>query len=196
MPRRKSEKPLHTRFLVSVIGDAGGNASTANCRMARELGRLLVDANYRLCSGGLGGVMSAAFQGARQSAAYREGDTVAILPGLDHRAANAYADIVLPTGLGHLRNGLVAAAHAVVVIGGQVGTLSEMAFAWRYSRLLIALSASGGVAAQYAGKALDNRPDRLRHPALAQIADAQTPAQAVEILNSNLPACYVQPQGF
>ena len=190
----KSPQEQPPRFIVSVIGDAGGSASAANCKKARELGRLLVDANYRVCSGGLGGVMEAAFQGARDSAAHREGDTIAILPALDHRAANPYADIVIPTGLGHLRNGIVAAAHAVVAIGGQVGTLSEMAFAWRYCRLIVALSTSGGVAAQYAGKALDNRKDR--HPALAKIAPAETPAEAVEILNQNLPACYVKPQGF
>ena len=53
-----------------------------------------------------------------------------ILPGLDRSDANEHVDIGLPTGLGELRNGLVArAADAVVAVGGAWGTLAEIAFA-------------------------------------------------------------------
>jgi predicted Rossmann-fold nucleotide-binding protein len=39
-------------------------------------------------------------------------------------------DVALPTGLGEMRNGLVArAAEAVVAVGGAWGTLAEIAFA-------------------------------------------------------------------
>ncbi len=54
--------------------------------------------------------MNGAFRGARRSEKYREGDTVAIIPSLDHRQANPFADIVIATGMGHLRNGIVATA--------------------------------------------------------------------------------------
>ena len=53
-----------------------------------------------------------------------------ILPGLDRSDANAYLDVALPTGLGEMRNALIArAAQAVVAIGGAWGTLAEIAFA-------------------------------------------------------------------
>ncbi len=152
---------------------------------------MLVDGGYRVCNGGMTGVMTATFRGARQSTAYKEGDTVAIIPGLDPREANEYADIVISTGLGHLRNGIVAAAEAVVVIGGKAGTLSEIALAWRYNRLIIALSTSGGIAAEYAGKALDNRKHRQQHPALLTVFDAKTPKDAVNYINLNLPECFL-----
>src|SRR5206468_10853518 len=68
----------------------------------------------------------AACRGAKEGG----GRTVGILPGLDRSDANAFVDIALPTGLGELRNGLVArAADAVVAVGGAWGTLAEIAFA-------------------------------------------------------------------
>lgn len=185
----------HYRHLIAVIGEAGAQEGDPAYILAEETGKLLVDCGFRVCSGGLGGVMSAVFQGARRSTKYREGDTVAIIPVLDHRRANPFADIVIATGLGHLRNGIVAAAEAVLVIGGKAGTLSEMALAWRYNRLLVALSASGGVAAQYAGKALDNRRSGL-HPALTSILKAQTSQEAVDLIHQNISDCYIPPDSF
>src|SRR5690349_16440003 len=58
--------------------------------------------------------MEAACRGARESPAYRDGDTVALVPGHLGSTANAYSDIVLPTGLDHARNVLVAHADALV----------------------------------------------------------------------------------
>lgn len=55
--------------------------------------------------------------------AYREGDTIAILPGEDPSAASRHADIVICTGLGSYRNGIVGRADAVVAVGGGAGTL-------------------------------------------------------------------------
>jgi hypothetical protein len=49
--------------------------------------------------------MDAAMKGARGSSSYREGDTIAILPGEHAAAASIHADIVLCTGLGSYRNG-------------------------------------------------------------------------------------------
>lgn len=183
------------RSIVAVIGEAGVRKGDRAYVLAEEVGELLINAGFRICSGGLGGVMSAAFQGARRAKKYREGDTVAIIPTLDHRHANPFADIVIATGLGHLRNGIVAAAEAVVVIGGKAGTLSEMALAWRYNRFLVALSGAGGVAEQYAGKELDGRRRRL-HPALATVFCARTPQEAVDAIRRNVPACYAPPDVF
>lgn len=184
------------RLMIAVVGEAGAKEGEPAYQQAIDLGEQLVDGGFRVCSGGLIGVMTAVFEGARRAKKYREGDTVAIIPTLDHQSANQYADIVIATGLGHLRNGIVAAADAVVIVGGKAGTLSEIAMAWRYNRLIIALSNSGGVATEYAGKALDNRKHRLQHAALECICSAPTPEFAVDYLQKNLPECLLPTKDF
>ena len=48
--------------------------------------------------------------------------------GADRRAANPYVDVVVPTGMGEARNVLVVlCADAPVAVGGEFGTLSEIA---------------------------------------------------------------------
>ena len=93
---------------------------------ARTAGRLLADEGYVVLTGGLGGVMAAAVAGASR------GTTVALLPGSDRAAAQGAYTVVVPTGLGEMRNALlVRAADAVLAIGGAWGTLSEIALAVR-----------------------------------------------------------------
>lgn len=70
--------------------------------------------------------MADACQGAHQAG----GLTVGLLPGPDHAAANAYVQIVLPTGIGFARNYLVAhGCHAMIALPGGRGTLTEMTVA-------------------------------------------------------------------
>ncbi len=159
--------------MIAVIGDGGG-ISDAVADQARELGRLAVDAGFRVITGGLDGVMAAASEGARDAERYREGDVVAILPSYAHDDANASADIVIATGLGHARNVvLVASADVVVAIGGRAGTLSEIALAWKLGRPVIALETTGGWAAKLAGERVDERPR-------GEIRAVAAPAAAVE----------------
>ena len=78
--------------------------------------------------GGLAGVMEAVCRGVADGG----GASIGILPGDDRRAANEHATFTIPTGLGEARNALVArAADAVIAIGGELGTLSEIALALR-----------------------------------------------------------------
>jgi len=109
---------------VAVVG--AGRASDEEARLAREVGTALGEAGAVVVCGGLGGVMEAAAAAARQAGAV----TVGILPGTDASAANDGIVIPLPTGLGEARNALVVrAAEAVIAIGGEWGTLSEVALA-------------------------------------------------------------------
>jgi len=117
----------------------------------------LVDNGYRIQSGGLCGVMEAAFEGARSSEKYKEGDTVAIIPSFDRTRHNDYADIVISTGLDMMRNAIVANADAVVAIGGGAGTLSEIAFAWPMLRLIMAYDCVDGWSSKVAGTRMDER---------------------------------------
>ena len=129
--------------LVAVIGN--GEPDAARDKLAEEVGAAIVRAGCGLVCGGLGGVMESASHGARRAAADGRVPIVAILPGTDKEEANRYADIVIPTGLGYARNVLVVlAADAVVAVGGQSGTLSEIAHAWQTGKPLCALAGTEG----------------------------------------------------
>jgi len=174
------------RPLVAVVGNNDLVPGDARDVMAEALGRALVDAGCRVTSGGQNGVMAAASRGARSSTAYREGDVLAFVPGMSHAEANPDVDIVIPTGVGYARNSIVALSHAVIAVGGGAGTLSEMAYAWQYDRLLISMRVGPGWSERLADQRLDERlrfsfiPDDCAH-------GASTAAEAVSILLEKLP---------
>ncbi|MCA9658852.1 MAG: TIGR00725 family protein [Myxococcales bacterium] len=152
-PRHRKRRPQ-----VAIIG--GGEASPAELAAAEGLGRGLVDRGYRLVTGGLGGVMTAASRGGSQARGWFEGAVVGILPTADAATGNQWLDVVIPTGLGHGRNLLVvASADLVIAVGGGAGTLSELALAWVHRRPLIALDLGTGWSSRLAGAALDDRRD-------------------------------------
>jgi uncharacterized protein (TIGR00725 family) len=109
---------------VAVVGP--GEASPEEVDAAEQVGRGLAEAGAVVVCGGLGGVMAAACRGADAAG----GLTIAILPGADRAAANEWARVVIPTGMGEMRNVLVVrSADAVIAVGGAYGTLSEVALA-------------------------------------------------------------------
>jgi uncharacterized protein (TIGR00725 family) len=103
---------------------------------AEEVGRRLAEAGITLVCGGLGGVMDAAARGAAEAG----GIVLGIVPGADPADANPHCTHVVATGIGHARNlAVVASGDAVIAIGGEWGTLSEIAFARRLGRPVVAL---------------------------------------------------------
>lgn len=173
------------RPVIAIVGDAGVTSGSATYEAARDMGRTAVDHGYRIATGGLSGVMEAASRGAHESASYREGDTVGVLPNEDPGAANAWVDIAIPTGMSHARNAIVANADALIAIGGRAGTLSEIAFAWTLRRLVVALDSTGW-AEKLAGAPLDDRPRYSGMPD-DQIFGALTPDEAIILINERLP---------
>jgi uncharacterized protein (TIGR00725 family) len=144
------------KISVSIIGDAGVERKTDPYQQAFDLGKCLIDNGYRIINGGMSGIMEAACQGAISSDKYLEGMVIAILPGFDPSQSNRYTDVVIPTGLDVYRNAIVANSDVVVAIGGGAGTLSEMAFAWIFRRMLIAYDAEGW-SGKLAGCRIDKR---------------------------------------
>lgn len=123
-----------TRRLISVIG--AGTADQALAAKARQVGALLARHGWGVVTGGLGGVMAAACQGAADEGGF----TLGILPGLDPAAANPYCQVVVPTGLGQARNVLVVAAgQGAVAVGGAAGTLSEIGHALKSGKPVVSL---------------------------------------------------------
>lgn len=91
---------------------------------ARVVGRTLAGQGAIVLTGGRGGVMEGAARGAREAG----GVVVGVLPDLSD--GNPYLSVRIRTGLGHARNVvLVQSAGAVVAVGGEFGTLSELAIA-------------------------------------------------------------------
>src|SRR5262245_12456532 len=120
--------------MVAVVGSAECEAQTAG--LAEEIGRLLAQQGFAVVCGGLGGVMAAACRGAKAVG----GLTIGILPGTDPAAANAWVEVPIASGLGEARNILVVrAAECVIAVGGEYGTLSEIAFALKIGKPVIGL---------------------------------------------------------
>jgi uncharacterized protein (TIGR00725 family) len=120
---------------VSVSG-GGGTPPSEALDAAEEVGRRLAEAGMTVVCGGLGGVMEAVARGAAEAG----GEVVGIVPGDDPAAANPHCTHVIATGIGHARNlAVVASGDAVIAIGGEWGTLSEIAFARRLGRPVVAL---------------------------------------------------------
>ena len=112
------------KLIIAVIG--GGQCSFEEALLAEAVGRELARRGVILVCGGLGGVMEAACRGA----AIESGVTVGILPTDDPDSANQYVHIPIASGLGQARNvAVVKSAKAVIAIGGDYGTLTEIAFA-------------------------------------------------------------------
>ncbi|RJX28709.1 MAG: TIGR00725 family protein [Desulfarculus sp.] len=125
---------VETARFISVIG--AGMASDEQLEQARQVGMLLAQAGFAVVTGGLGGVMAAACQGAAEAG----GLTMGILPGSSRREANPWCQVVLPTGLGQARNVLVVQTGlGVIAVGGGPGTLSEIGHALKIERPVVSL---------------------------------------------------------
>lgn len=124
------------RRVVAVVGP-GQPGDAALLAIAQVIGAGLATAGCTVVTGGLGGVMAAASEGARAAGGF----VVGILPGEDARAANEFVDLAVPTGLGEGRNLLIVRmADVVVAVGGSWGTLSEIALARRRNTPVVSVA--------------------------------------------------------
>ena len=126
---------------------------------------MLAEAGVTVFCGGRGGVMEAVARGASGAG----GTVVGILPGTDPGEANPHCTHAVATGVGRARNlAVVASGEATIAIGGEWGTLAEVAFARNMGRPVVALRswAATGVGDMEGGPG---------------ILAATSPAQAVEL---------------
>jgi hypothetical protein len=120
--------------IIAVVG--GGAVEIEVDRVAEEVGRRLAERGAIVLTGGLGGVMAAACRGARSAG----GTTIGLLPGDQRSDANEWVEVAVATGLGEARNALVArASDAMIAVGGEFGTLSEIALALKLGRPVIGI---------------------------------------------------------
>ena len=140
---------------VCIIGNS--EATAHQLEVAEAAGELLAKQGLVVVTGGRGGVMEAAARGCAKAG----GISVGILPTADGSSGNDYNTIVIPTGMGYTRNALnILAADAIVSIGGMVGTMNEIGFAWMWQRPIWGITGTGGWTDKLIGTCLDNRWDR------------------------------------
>ncbi len=139
--------------IIAVIG--GRKTEKSLLKEAEEIGGLIAQRGATLVCGGLGGVMEAASKGAKSE----DGTTVGILPENDPKKANGYIDIPVATGLGIGRNVIIArCADALIAVGGEYGTLSEIAFALQMGKPVVGIKTwdiKGVIAAENAADAVN-----------------------------------------
>ncbi|WP_411881449.1 TIGR00725 family protein [Polaromonas sp. YR568] len=127
-----------TRRFTQPIGMIGpGEGGIEDCEAAYAAAQAFARAGLHVICGGRGGVMKAASAGARAAG----GVVVGILPEDDIRAANPYLTVAIATGMGEMRNALIARSSlCLVAIGGGIGTLSEIALGLKWGKRVFALN--------------------------------------------------------
>ncbi len=131
---QKQRSAARHRQPVAMIGP--GDGGPVECAAARTVARALAGAGMAVVCGGRGGVMAAAARGAVEAG----GIAVGILPEDDDRNANEWLSVAIPTGMGEMRNGIIARSGVcLVAIGGNMGTLSEMAMGLKWNKPVFVL---------------------------------------------------------
>lgn len=130
----RQRSPARHRQPVAIIGP--GDGSERECAAAYAAAWHLGRAGLAVVCGGRGGVMAAASRGVTEAG----GTAIGLLPEEDGSAANEWLSVVLPTGIGEMRNALVARCGVcLVAIGGNMGTLSEMALGLKWGKPVFVL---------------------------------------------------------
>lgn len=163
---------------ILVIGHDDSGCTPNHTKLAYETGNEIAKSGAVLITGGLGGVMKAASQGAYDAG----GLSIGIIPQEDASLANEYCDVVIPTGMGHTRDFLTAlSADGVIVIGGGSGTLTEVCASYVHKKPIAALKKSGDIAAKYADQYLDYRN-------YVKIVGVDSPKEAVKYILEQITA--------
>lgn len=109
--------------IVTVFGSANVHPSDESYKHAEEIGSLLAQSKYTVCTGGYGGIMEAASKGAKNAGGKTMGITIDT-PGV---RPNEYIDenVVMPNWVERLME-LIAIGDAYIVFRGGSGTLVEL----------------------------------------------------------------------
>lgn len=155
--------------IVGVVG--GSRAEPRVLQLAEEVGREIAKSGAAVVCGGLTGVMEAACKGARSVG----GLTIGIIPSDNKADANPYVQIPIVTGMGMGRNVmLVKTADALIAVGGEFGTLSEIAHALNIGKTVIALETW--------------KLDKARDRPIPNLVEAASPKEAVKLALDSISA--------
>ena len=137
---------------IGFIGSAEREMEPEQAKLARELGRIAAQKGFVLYSGACTGYPLEAIKGAKEAG----GMTIGIAPAGnfdEHTNKWNYPtkefDSIVFTGMGRARNFLIIrASDALIVLGGRVGTLNEVSFAYDEGKVIGVLDGFGGIASK------------------------------------------------
>ena len=120
--------------MVGVIGASMEDEELS--AIAEEVGRELAARGAAVVCGGLTGIMESVCRGASAEG----GVTIGIIPSDSRQDANPFVQIPIVTGIGMARNSVIAkTAEVFIAIGGQFGTLSEIAYALSMGKTVVSI---------------------------------------------------------
>lgn len=120
--------------MVGVIGASMADEELS--AIAEEVGRELAVSGAAVVCGGLTGIMESVCRGASAEG----GVTIGIIPSDSRQDANPFVQIPIVTGIGMARNSVIAkTAEVFIAIGGQFGTLSEIAYALSMGKTVVSI---------------------------------------------------------
>lgn len=112
---------------ITVFGGSRCTAEAAEYREALQLGRLLVEAGFDVCSGGYAGIMEAVSIGAHEAG----GHVIGITMDQFIAAPNPYLKTIVPSKdfYGRLER-LIMDSDGYIAMRGGMGTLTEISLVW------------------------------------------------------------------
>lgn len=113
--------------IVTIFGGSKCNESSEEYKQAREIGGLLAEAGFTICTGGYLGVMEAASRGARE----KGGRVLGIVMNQFKSEPNRYLTDKVATDhfYDRLQN-LITRSVGFVALRGGMGTVTEIALVW------------------------------------------------------------------
>ena len=121
-------------FTAKITVFGGRNISKELYVESVKIGQLLARENWLVFCGGGKGVMEAISRGVK----LENGTCIGILKGTSDEEGNKYLGVPIKTGMGVARNAILAYnCDAAIAIGGQYGTLSEIAYALQLEKPIL-----------------------------------------------------------
>lgn len=162
---------MRKKPIIAVIGH-DRHAKKIHLKIAEEIGREIAKrGGIVICGGTNRGVPNAVAKGAREMG----GVAIGILPREDNSETSKYVTVPILTGMGFARNQILGfSSDAVIAVGGGVGTFCEMAYAYAYSKPIIAIVGMGGFPDKFVNKYLDDKRT-------VKIVGAKSAGEAVEL---------------
>jgi uncharacterized protein (TIGR00730 family) len=174
---------------VTVFGSASAKEGDEVYKLGVELGGLLAEAGWVVCTGGYDGTMGAVSRGAHERGAHVVGVTLAAWARFELKANPWVREEVVTDGL-LARLGRLLEADAFVALPGGLGTLTEVVLAWQLLQAwelpplpLVLMGARWRPLLEAVAEAVMLRPGDLE-----LITLVETPAAAVEALRQFDPA--------
>lgn len=141
----------HSKLKIGVMGSASGPQTTDSLarEKARVLGREIGKRGWYFINGACPGLPHDAMLAAKEAGSF----TVGISPAFsEYEHVNEYLspighDMIIYTGLGFMERDIIniRSSHAIIIVGGGIGTLNEFTIAYDEGRPIGIVTNSGGI---------------------------------------------------